>query len=189
MKKLGLLALGGFMACIVLANYAITHWGRIAFPGGPHMVTLLGWTGPSGLLFVGLSFTCRDVAQLALGRWAILAAIGVGAVLSFFVAPSLAWASAAAFFVSETADWIVYTPLAERGRWGLALLLSNTVGSAVDTLVFLWLAFHSLAFFEGQFVIKALMVAPAILVLMPFRFRQRRNGALSGDFALRASRG
>ena len=171
-RTLGIAALIGFLACIVLANHATQHWGDEAFPGGPHMVTLLGYVGPSGVLFAGLSFGLRDAAQMAFGRWPVLAVIVLGAGLSYFVAPSLALASGVAFLLSESFDWAVYTPLAERGRYGLAVLLSNTVGSAVDTLLFLWIAFGSLAFFEGQFVLKALMVLPALLVMAPFRMRR-----------------
>lgn len=188
-RSLGIAALAGFIACIFLANYAITHWGTVPFPGGPHTVTILGLTGPSGVLVVGLSFTLRDVAQMALGRWWILAAILVGAALSFLVAPSLAFASGVAFLFGEGCDWAVYTPLAERGQWTAGLVLSNTVGSAIDTLLFLWLAFGSLHFFGGQFALKALMTVPAVLILVPFRVRARRTRVVSGDLALRTSRG
>jgi len=176
-RTAGVLALAGFIACIFLANYSIAHWGTVPFPGGPHTVTLLGFTGPSGVLFVGVSFLLRDLAQMALGRWPVVAAIGVGAVLSYAVAPSLAWASAAAFLVSELADFAVYTPLAERGRWWAGVGLSNTVGSAVDTALFLWLAFGSLEFFWGQFWLKFLVTIPALVVLAPIRLRQRAAAA------------
>jgi uncharacterized PurR-regulated membrane protein YhhQ (DUF165 family) len=173
-RTLGWLCLAGFISCIFLANYAITHWGSVPFPGGPHTVTLLGLTAPSGVLFVGLSFSLRDGAQMALGRWAILAAIVVGAVLSYVVAPSLAWASGAAFLLGESFDWAVYTPLVERGRVLEAIVASNTVGAAVDTIVFLWLAFSSLQFFWGQFWLKLLMTIPALLVVVPLRLRRAR---------------
>lgn len=172
-RALGYVCLAGFIACIFLANYAIQHWGTLAFPGGPHTVTLLGLTAPSGVLFVGLSFSLRDGAQMALGRWHILAAIGVGAVLSYLVAPSLAWASAAAFLFGESFDWAVYTPLVERGKVTAAVVASNTVGAAVDTAIFLWLAFHSLDFFWGQFWLKLLMILPALAIVVPFRIRRK----------------
>lgn len=170
---IGVTCLIGFIACIFLANYAITHWGTVEFPGGPHTVTILGFTAPSGVLVVGLSFSLRDGAQLALGRWWVLAAIVAGAVLSWLVAPSLAVASGVAFGVSESFDWVVYTPLADRGRWVAALVASNTVGALVDSVVFLWLAFHSLDLLEGQFVLKVLMILPALVIVVPLRVRAR----------------
>lgn len=172
-RIVGLACLAGFIACIFVANYAITHWGDVEFPGGPHTVTLLGFTAPSGVLVVGLSFSFRDGAQLALGRWAILAAIVAGALLSYLVAPSLAFASGAAFLFGEGCDWALYTPLAERGRYVAALTASNTVGALVDSVVFLWLAFGSLEFLAGQVVGKLEMTVLAVLVLSVWRTRCR----------------
>jgi len=167
---IGYLWCAAFLACVVLANYSISHWGTLAFPGGPHTVTILGLTAPSGVLFVGLSFTFRDLAQLRLGRLPILGAIVLGAGLSAVIAsPELALASGLAFAAGESFDFVCYTPLAERGHWWSALVASNTVGSAVDTTIFLWVAFGSLAFWSGQFWLKTLMVIPAVIVLLPFR--------------------
>lgn len=175
-KPLGFVFLAAFVACVWAANYAIAHWGHApAFPGGPHTVTLLGLTAPSGVLIVGLSFTFRDLAQWALGRWWIVAGLAAGALLAAWTAsPGLAVASCIAFGFSETLDWLVYTPLADRGQWLAGLTLSNTVGSAVDSLLFLSIAFgwSSLhAFFWPQFWLKALMTLPAIAVLAPWRIR------------------
>ncbi|WOI45578.1 VUT family protein [Acidovorax sp. BLS4] len=66
-------------------------------------------------------------------------------------------ASTAAFLLSEFADFAVYTPLARR-RLVLAVVASSTVGLVVDSLVFLWLAFGSLQFLEGQIIGKLWMV-------------------------------
>jgi len=177
----GFACLAGFIGCIYLANYSIAHWGAApTFPGGPHTVTLLGLTAPSGVLFVGLSFSLRDGAQMALGRWWILAAIAVGAVLAYFAtngAARIALGSALAFLIGETCDWAAYTPLIERGRTAAAVALSNTVGSAVDTTVFLTVAFGWSAmhlFFWPQFWLKLLMTIPALLVVIPVRARRRR---------------
>lgn len=179
-RTLGAAALAGFVACVWLANYAIAHWGDPApFAGGPHTVTLLGLTAPSGVLLVGLSFSLRDAAQATLGRWPVLAGIVVGAALSAATASTgLALASAAAFFVGEGCDFAVYTPLAERGRWLSGVALSNTVGSFIDSVVFLWVAFGWAAlgdFLKGQFVLKALMTLPVLLGMAPWRLRSYRS--------------
>ena len=176
-QTVGWACLAGFIACIFLANYAIQHWGHQPFgPEGPHMVTLLGLTAPSGVLFVGLSFGLRDFAQMNLPRrWLIPLAILIGAGLSYIVAPSLAWASAVAFLFSEAGDWAVYTPLADRGKLPLAVFLSNTVGSAIDTVLFLWIAFDSLTGAWDLFWLKLLMVIPALLVIIPIRIKHRRH--------------
>ena len=56
---------------------------------------------------------------------------------------------------------LVYTPLAERHFLG-AVTASNVVGTVVDSALFLWLAFGSLALIEGQVVGKLLMTAVAL---------------------------
>jgi hypothetical protein len=114
--------------------------------------------------FVGLAFTLRDLVQERLGREATLAAIVLGAAVSALVSPQLAAASGIAFFASETADLLVYTPLRKR-NWLGAVLASNVVGLVVDSALFLTLAFGSLDFLPGQVVgklwVTALFVVPA----------------------------
>jgi uncharacterized PurR-regulated membrane protein YhhQ (DUF165 family) len=177
-RTLGYVTLAAFVACVVVANYAVSHWGTPpTFPGGPYTITLFGLTAPSAVLVVGVSFTLRDAAQALTSRAAVAAAIVVGALLSWAVSPgAVALGSAIAFGVSETLDLAVYTPLADRGRWLSALAASNTVGAAVDTLLFLTIAFgwSSLAlFYWPQFWLKALMTVPAVLILAPWRLRSR----------------
>jgi hypothetical protein len=98
-------------------------------------------------------------------------AIIVGAVVSFFLedARQFAVASGTAFLVSEFLDFCVYSPL-RRKRWLLAVGLSNIVGLTADSCIFLFMAFGSLAFLEGQLVGKAYMTAGAILLLLLGRY-------------------
>jgi len=146
----------GYIATIFAANWAITAFGVV--PVG------LGLQAPAGVYFAGLAFTCRDLVQDALGRRAVLLAIGLGAVCSAVLSPSLAFASGAAFAVSELADFTVYTPLRARHRVG-AVALSNLVGLVVDSALFLWLAFGSLEFLAGQLVGKLWMTGVAVALL------------------------
>jgi uncharacterized PurR-regulated membrane protein YhhQ (DUF165 family) len=90
--------------------------------------------------------------------------IAAGAAVSYLVAdPLIATASAAAFLLSEAVDLAVYTPLRKRSRagdrrWASAVIASNLAGAAVDTVVFLALAFGWAAVlpaFAGQMVGKA----------------------------------
>jgi hypothetical protein len=92
------------------------------------------------------------------------------------IAPrALVIASTAAFLLSEFADFAVYTPLARR-RLVLAVFASSLVGLVVDSIVFLWLAFGSLAFLEGQIVGKAWMVLLALPLIAYMRRRDERLG-------------
>ncbi len=148
--KTGLLWLTAYILTIWAANWAVQRFGVV--PVG------FGLTAPAGVYFVGLSLTCRDYAHKTLGRRAIFVAILIGALLSWaisddFTIPggylSLALASGIAFFLSELVDMEVWTRLRARSE-ARAILLSNTVGAAVDSAVFLILAFGSLSFFWGQ---------------------------------------
>jgi uncharacterized PurR-regulated membrane protein YhhQ (DUF165 family) len=178
LRATGVVAFVLYALTVVAANWFVQHVGEVASGGGPHTIPVgFGYRAPSGVLWIGVAFTLRDVVQSLLGKWATIAAILVGALLSYAVAPSLAFASAAAFLVSEALDFGVYTPLADRGRVVLAVALSNTVGLVIDTFVFLQLAFESLAFWQGQVIGKGWMTLLALLLIVPARRAWRGGGA------------
>jgi queuosine precursor transporter len=153
---LGWIAALLYVGTVFAANWAIARFGAV--PVG------FGLLAPAGVYFAGLAFTLRDFTHEALGRRVVLLAILVGAACSAFVSPRFALASAIAFLVSELADFAVYSPLRHR-NWLGAVALSNTVGLAVDSLLFLGLAFGSFAFLPGQIVGKAWMTALAVALL------------------------
>jgi hypothetical protein len=89
-------------------------------------------------LLVGSVLVMRDYTQRVWGNWC-LALMAVAAILSYaFGSHEVALASAAAFAISETADWATYTiirrPFADR------VLLSTAVSAPVDSTAFLLLA-------------------------------------------------
>lgn len=137
----------------------IDHVGTLCVPDGPCLVPVFpGLMAPSGVLVIGAALVLRDLVQRLAGIWVSLGCVAAGAVFSSFVAPpALALASGAAFLFSELVDFAVYTPVAKRS-FTLALLLSCTAGAIVDSALFLWLAFGSLAFIAGQIVGKAYAV-------------------------------
>jgi len=150
-----------FIATIWLANLTLERFG---------VVTVLGVSFASGVLWVGLAFGLRDAIHEAGGRRLVTACIVIGAALSYILSDgasipggvtSIAVASGAAFLLSETADMLVYSPLRHR-NWHAAVICSNVVGSVVDSGLFLWLAFGSLDFLAGQVVAKVAMIAVAI---------------------------
>ena len=162
----GYLALAGFVTTIPTANWLIGHVGTTCVPNGPCLIPVgFGLMAPSGVLMIGLALVLRDLVQRMLGlQWA-LGGILAGAALSWFVAtPALALASAVAFLFSELADTAVYTPLAKR-RLIPAVLASSLVGTAIDSALFLWLAFGSVALLPGLVLGKVWMVAAATVVL------------------------
>jgi queuosine precursor transporter len=173
----GIIFLVLFCLTIPAANWMIGHVGTVCVPNGPCLVPVApGIMAPSGVLMVGAALVLRDLVQRRLGIEFGLGAIAAGAAISASLAPpSLVLASATAFFLSEFADFAVYTPLARR-RLVVAVVASSTVGLIVDSIVFLWLAFGSLEFLLGQIVGKLWMVLLAVPFVGYLRRRDERLG-------------
>lgn len=170
-RTAALLAAVGFVSTVFAANWAIVRFGAV--PVG------FGLMAPAGVYFAGLAFTLRDVLHEFGGRWVVLAAIAAGAGCSALVAPpALVVASAVAFGASELADMAVYSPLRRR-RWYAAVLASNAVGLVADSVIFLLLAFGSLAFLPGQIVGKAWMTLAAVALLAAVRWPRRVRQAVT----------
>lgn len=171
-------ALAGFIACVIAANLFIQHVGY-AHAGGPHTFPIPGWQSvPSGTIFVGVSLTARDYLHEHAGILVTFLAILLGAALSWLVAPNLAIASGVTFAVAETADLVVYAPLRQRHKL-VAVVVSNVVGAAVDSVLFLALAFDLAAvrrYALGQATVKLVM---SLLFVAPIlaSFLSRAEGA------------
>lgn len=162
----GAVALACYVLGIVLANWAIHRYGFV--PVG------FGLVAPAGTYFAGAVFVARDVVQMTLGRWWVVLAILAGALLSWQTSANLAAASGIAFLVGEMADYVIYTPLADRGRIVLAVLLADTVGLLFDTFLFLHLAFGSVAHWQGTALGKEWMTLAALPVIWGVRRRYGR---------------
>lgn len=146
-KPLAVAAAAGYVATIVAANYATSHFGLVGVG--------FGLVVTAGTFAAGLSFVARDLLQDAAGRWAVLAAIVLGAALSAVLSPvRLAVASGVTFLVSESADMAVYTPLRNRNHRTAGWIASNIVGSLIDSALFLYLAGFPMSGFTGQALVK-----------------------------------
>jgi uncharacterized PurR-regulated membrane protein YhhQ (DUF165 family) len=172
MKKYAAIA-GAFLASILAANFAVAHIGHQEAPGAPHTLPVgFGLDAPSGVYIVGVTLVLRDVLQRRAGKGVTFALILAGAALSALFSPALAIASGVTFLASELVDFALYSALQERSE-RLAILLSNAVSVVVDSALFLWLAFGSLHFVEGQVVGKVYATIAAFLVLEALRARRR----------------
>lgn len=182
----GALYLVGFIVSIWLANWLITNWGTVRYPDSPYLIPV--WPGeltpsgepimaPSGVIAIGASFTLRDLVQRRLGVRVTMLAIVVGAVASAALDSTLALASGVAFLLAESLDLFVYTPLQRRNLVG-AVVASNIVGMVIDTIVFLSIAFGSLALIQGQLIGKAWMSLVAIPIIYGIRTWERRRGLM-----------
>lgn len=112
----------------IIAYLASVIGVNVAFAHAPQYAAF--WS-----LAVGFVFVARDFAQRRVGHH-ILWFMVAGIVASYFLAsPFVALASASAFAVSESADWLVFTitkrPLRDR------VLGSCLVAAPLDSAVFL----------------------------------------------------
>lgn len=166
---LGAATTAAYIAAIPTANLATSAYGTI--PAG------FGLSAPAGVLLFGATFVLRDLIHSTAGRNAVLAAIAAGTALSYLVAPpALATASAAAFLAAELADTAVYSPLRARGLL-VAVAASNAVGIAIDSVLFLHLAFGSLNSLPGLVLAKTYLTAAALLALALIRPRTTKPEA------------
>lgn len=160
-----------YVAAIVAANVLTARFGLV--PVG------FGLIATAGTYAAGVALLSRDFVQRYAGvRWS-LAAVGVGIVISWFLAsPALALASAAGFAVSELVDTGLFTLVRRRG-FVRAALLSCVVSAPLDTVVFLSIAGFPLTWqtVAGQVVGKVLWatIVPLAIYVMVRRALLRKS--------------
>lgn len=99
--------------------------------GDGHQVTFNVLTIVTGFVFV-----VRDFVQREMGH-RVLILMGFAIAWSFYYSwPVIALASAIAFAISESADWLIYT--FTKYRLSTRILLSSVVAAPLDTTVFLY---------------------------------------------------
>jgi len=159
-----LLLASAYVAIVVLANWLASRFtvsvgfGRIA---------------PAGVFCIGGVLVLRDWLQQLRGLlWTMplvytagLLSWGIGELAGWTSLEQIAVASLVAFTVSETVEAVVFTPVRKRSLT-LGVALSATVGNALDSFIFLALAFGSQAFFVGQFIGKSEMIAAGTLLTL-----------------------
>lgn len=153
-----------YIALIVAVNYGFSVVPLVKLPDGTM------W--PPLSLVVGFIFVVRDFAQREIGHKVLLAML-IGAALSYVMAdPYVAVASAAAFLVSELADWLIYSltkrPLSQR------IIYSSLLSAPLDSAVFLFGIGHfSIA---GVLTMTASKLVGAFIVWWMVRKREATGG-------------
>jgi uncharacterized PurR-regulated membrane protein YhhQ (DUF165 family) len=161
-RTAGLVAAIGYILTIVGANWAIHRYGVVSVG--------FGYMAPAAVYFVALALVLRDYVQWASGKLVMLGALAVGVAVSYFVADAqVAAASALAFAFSELLDFALFTWIAP--RWASAVLVGGLAGAVVDSVIFLQVAFGSLAFLPGQMLGKSYGIAAASLIIGARRAR------------------
>ncbi|MDR2744507.1 MAG: hypothetical protein LBB66_04840 [Desulfovibrio sp.] len=149
-----------YILLIVGVNWGFSVTPVIPLPNGEVWAPLS--------LIVGFIFVVRDFAQRRVGHhilWGMLA----GCAISWKMAsPEIALASAAAFALSELADWMVFT--LTRKPFSSRILLSSLIAVPLDSLTFLWLI--GLAAPLSFLTMTASKFAGALLVFLLLRHRE-----------------
>lgn len=166
---IGLAAFVGFVLTIPLANWLIGNVGVVCVPAGPCLIPVApGVMAPSGVIAIGAALVLRDAVQIRCGRIAALAAVGVGGAVSWTLTdPHLALASVTAFLVSEAADMAVFTRLREKGL-AVSIAISGVVSAALDSGVFVFIAFGAFDHFAGQMCGKAAVSLLAAVLIAAY---------------------
>jgi hypothetical protein len=146
-----------FVGLVILANWLASRY--VVSVG-------FGRSAPAGVFCIGGVLVLRDWLQQRWGlAWTMplvyaagLVSWGIGDAAGWTTLEKIAVASVIAFTASETVEAVVFTPIRRRNLT-LGVGLSATIGNALDSYLFLALAFGSQAFFLGQFIGKSEMIA------------------------------
>lgn len=160
----------GYVGLVILANWLASayHWH----------VPLTPYIAPAGVFAIGWILVLRDWMQQLHGLWKTMPLVyaagliswGIGDLAGWTALQKIAVASIVAFSASETLEAAVFTPLCNRNL-PVAVALSSTVGLALDSWLFLWIAFGSQAFFWGQFWGKFEMVVLGVSLTALRRYK------------------
>jgi uncharacterized PurR-regulated membrane protein YhhQ (DUF165 family) len=136
-------------------------------------VPLTNYMAPAGVFCIGAVLVLRDWIQQLRGLYWTMPLVYAAGLVSWAVGDLAGWtslekiaiASVVAFTVSETVEAIVFTPIRKRNL-SLGVALSGTIGNAIDSYLFLVIAFGSLGFFWGQFWGKSEMIVLGTVLTM-----------------------
>ncbi|AIM40605.1 hypothetical protein [Vibrio phage VpKK5] len=116
-----------YFLVVVLVNIGFSVFPPVELP-------IIGVVPPVAFA-VGLVFVLRDYAQRHVGH-KVFWAMTLATVASFLLAdPTIAIASAIAFFVGEVIDWLVYT--VTKKPFHSRVLISSAIAVPIDTFIFL----------------------------------------------------
>lgn len=136
-----------YIMAICAANFSVNTFGPAVTP-------------VNALLFIGLDFVIRDKLHERVGVLRMLFLITVAGCISYLLNPAtdmIAVASVAAFSLAAVTDATIYQLLI-RKSWLVKSNGSNIAASAVDSLVFPFIAFGIFIpwVVAGQFISKVL---------------------------------
>jgi uncharacterized PurR-regulated membrane protein YhhQ (DUF165 family) len=102
-------------------------------------------TAINAFLLIGLDLTLRDWLHFRLKTWQMASLIIGTGLITYGLNPAsgmIALASAVSFLAASIVDWVIFVKTT--GTWIKRANISNTAGSAVDSLLFPTIAFGAL---------------------------------------------
>lgn len=131
-------ARAGRWVAVYVALMPLINWSFAAVPTFPIPADLGGGMFQPLAVVTGLVLVARDFAQREVGNKVLLAML-LGLTLSTLTSwITVVIASGAAFLISETVDWLVYT--ASRRPLSQRIMISSAVSAPLDQVVFIGLA-------------------------------------------------
>lgn len=129
---------GARWTAVYVALMPLINWSFAAVPTYPIAESLGGGQFQPLAIVTGLVLVARDFTQREIGH-RVLGAMLIGLALSTLTSwITIVVASGAAFLISETVDWAVYTlsrrPLSQR------IMISSALSAPLDQTVFIYLA-------------------------------------------------
>lgn len=155
-----------YLGSILLGNFFVIYFGILEFNISQNGHNLFTLVSPAGVIWVGLSFSFRDLSQRFWGKYKIWIWMLIATMITYMFNQNVAVASIVSFLASETIDWIIFTtlklPLKSRIIW------SNLVAAPLDSFLFVYLAFGlNYDAIIGQAILKVLF-SMVILPIIPF---------------------
>jgi uncharacterized PurR-regulated membrane protein YhhQ (DUF165 family) len=152
-----------FVGLVLLANWLASRY-IVHVPLTPYLA-------PAGVFAIGGVLVLRDWMQQLAGLRRTMPLVYAAGLFSWLVGDLAGWtslqkiaiASVIAFTVSETIEALVFTPIRNKNLT-LGVALSATIGNAVDSYIFLTIAFSSTSFFWVQFWGKNEAIALGVLL-------------------------
>ena len=137
---------------ILVIELGIVNWCYLQFP--------------AGTVFVGLTFSFRDLAQQYWGNRQIWIFMLIATGITFVMNQDVAIASVVPFIISESIDWGIFTKFKNKTiLW--RVMISNLISTPIDSTLFIVMAFGSLIWpaIVGQAIVKyasSLLIVPIL---------------------------
>ena len=159
---------GLYLFGILLGNYFVIEYGILNFNiQDTNNNILFSLSAPAGVLWIGLTFSFRDLLQRFWGTINVWIWMIIAVLITYYYNQTIAKVAVLSFLISESIDWIIFsiTKLELKYR----IVISNLIAAPIDSFIFVCLVFGTLwDVILGQSVLKILFSFLIIPILPLF---------------------